>query len=63
MQYNEVICDDNKVKAVKSLLKLYRKVLHSVNNHLVYLDEEIYVSSRKHLSDIVDGLVIFETQT
>ncbi len=63
MQYNEVVCDNNKVKAVKSLLKLYRKVLHSVNNHLVYLDEEIYVSSRKHLSDIVDGLLIFETHT
>lgn len=61
MRNIEVVCDKERIKAVKSLLKLYRKVLHSVNNHLAYLDGETYASSRKHLSEIVDGLIIFET--
>ncbi len=50
----------NKLKNVKALLKLYRKVLYSVNNNLYYLDEEVYVNSRRHLSDLVDSLVEFE---
>jgi hypothetical protein len=52
----------NKLKNVKALLKLYRKVLYSVNNNLYYLDEEVYVNSRRHLSDLVDSLVEFETK-
>lgn len=48
-------------KNVKALLKLYRKVLFSVNNSLCYLDEEVYVNSRKHLTDLIDPLIEFET--
>lgn len=62
MKNTEVVCNKDRIKAIKSLLKLYRKVLHSVNNHLAYLDGETYASSRKHLSDIVNGLIIFENQ-
>lgn len=62
MTFSLNLLDKNREKTVKSLLKLYRKILHSVNNNLVYLDTEVYVSSRKHLSDIVEGLVPFETQ-
>ena len=51
-----------KLQNVKALLKLYRKILHSVNNNLYYLDEEVYVTSRRHLSDLVNSLVEFETQ-
>lgn len=49
------------LKSVKALLKLYRRVLHSVNNEIVYLDDEIYTNSRKHLSELVNSLVSFET--
>lgn len=62
MGEKRIICDKNKVQTVKSLLKLYRKILHGVNNGLVYLDDEVYVNSRKHLADIVEGLVPFETK-
>lgn len=62
MNKNNVLSDKEKEKSIKSLLKLYRKILHTVNNNLVYLDDEVYVSSRKHLSDIVEGLVPFETK-
>ena len=48
-------------KSVKALLRLYRKVLHNVNNEIVYLDELTYTTSRKHLSDLVNSLVEFET--
>lgn len=51
-----------KLQNVKALLKLYRSILHSVNNNLYYLDEEFYVNSRRHLSDLVNSLVEFETQ-
>lgn len=51
-----------KLHNVKALLKLYRSILHSVNNNLYYLDEEVYVNSRRHLSDLVNSLVEFETQ-
>ena len=44
-------------KSVKALLRLYRKVLHNVNNEIVYLDELTYTTSRKHLSDLVNSLV------
>lgn len=56
------INDKEKEKTIKSLLKLYRTILHIVNNKLVLLDNEVYVTSRKHLSDIVEGLVPFETK-
>ena len=56
------INDKDKEKTIKSLLKLYRTILHIVNNKLVLLDNEVYVTSRKHLSDIVEGLVPFETK-
>ena len=62
MNSNTIVCDKNKEKMIRSLLKLYRKILHTVNNNLVFLDEEVYVSSRKHLSDIVEGLVLFESK-
>ena len=48
-------------KSVKALLRLYRKVLHNVNNEIVYLDELTYTTSRKHLSDLVNSLVEYET--
>ncbi len=51
-----------KLQNVKALLKLYRKILHSVNINLYYLAEEVYVTSRRHLSDLVNSLVEFETQ-
>ena len=31
-------CDKSKAKAMKSLLRLYRRVLHNVNNRIFYLD-------------------------
>lgn len=34
-------------KSVKALLRLYRKVLHNVNNEIVYLDELTYTTSLK----------------
>ena len=62
MGEKEIFNEKNKEKTVKSLLKLYRKILHGVNNGLVYLDDEVYVNSRRHLADIVEGLVPFETK-
>lgn len=62
MLLKEYKCSTEQEKTIKSLLKSYRKVLHNVNNNLVYLDDETFVNSRKHLSDLVNGLVIFETQ-
>lgn len=62
MGERKITSDTNKEKTVKSLLKLYRKILHGVNNGLVYLDDEVYVNCRKHLADIVEGLVPFETK-
>ena len=53
-------CSKETISAVKSLLSLYRKVLHNVNNRIVYLDEDIYTTSRKHLSEFVNSLVDFE---
>lgn len=58
----QIVCGKKQQKATKSLLKLYRKVLHSVNNGLVYLDDEIYATSRKHLSDLVDSIMCFESK-
>lgn len=57
-----LVCGKKQIKSTKALLKLYRKVLHSVNNELVYLDDEVYVNSRKHLSELVNSFVPFETQ-
>ena len=54
-------CDKNKAKAMKSLLGLYRRVLHNVNNKIYYLDELTYTTSRKHLTDLVGSLVEYET--
>lgn len=54
-------CDKNKAKAMKSLLGLYRRVLHNVNNKIYYLDELTYTTSRKHLTDLVGSLVECET--
>lgn len=62
MSNTNLVFGKNKLKNVKALLKLYRKILYSVNNNLYYLDEEVYVSSRRHLSDLVCSLVEFETQ-
>ena len=62
MSNTNLVLGKNKHKNVKALLKLYRKILHSVNNNLCYLDEEVYVNSRRHLSDLVNSLVEFETQ-
>lgn len=56
------ISDKEKEKTVKSVLKLYRVINHIVNNKLVYLEKELYTTSRKQLSDIVEGLVPFETK-
>ena len=53
-------CSKETVSAVKTLLSLYRKVLHNVNNRIVYLDEDIYTTSRKHLSEFINSLVDFE---
>ena len=50
-----------RTKSIKALLRLYRKVLHNVNNEIVYLDELTYTTSRKHLSDLVNSLVEYET--
>lgn len=58
----DFLCSDNQSKSVKALLKLYRRVLHNVNNEIVYLDEYTYTTSRKHLSELVDTLIEFETQ-
>lgn len=54
-------CDKSKAKAMKSLLRLYRRVLHNVNNRIYYLDEMTYTTSRKHLTDLVGSLVEIET--
>lgn len=54
-------CDKSKAKAMKSLLRLFRRVLHNVNNRIFYLDEMTYVTSRKHLTDLVGSFVEFET--
>ena len=54
-------CDKSKAKAMKSLLRLYRRVLHNVNNRIFYLDEMTYDTSRKHLSDLVCSYVKIET--
>lgn len=62
MGEKEIFNEKYKEKTVKSLLKLYRKILHGVNNGLVYLDDEVYVNTRRHLADIVEGLVPFETK-
>ena len=62
MSNTNLVFGKNKLKNVKALLKLYRKILYSVNNNLYYLDEEVYVNSRRHLSDLVCSLVEFETQ-
>jgi hypothetical protein len=56
------ISDKEKEKTVKSVLKLYRIINHIVNNKLVYLENELYTTSRKQLLDIVEGLVPFETK-
>lgn len=63
MENIRLVCGKIQVKNVKALLKLYRKILYSVNNNLYYLDEEVYVSSRKHLFELVDPLVEFETKS
>ena len=57
-----LISDKEKEKTVKSVLKLYRIINHIVNNKLVYLENELYTTSRKQLLDIVEGLVPFETK-
>ena len=62
MNSTKPVCGKARLKNVKTLLKLYRKILYSVNNNLYYLDEEVYVNSRRHLSDLVDSLVEFETK-
>ena len=56
------ISDKDKEKTVKSILKLYRVINHIVNNKLVHLDNELYATSRSRLSDIVEGLLPFETR-
>jgi hypothetical protein len=53
-------CTAEQTKKTKALLKLYRNVLHNVNNHIVYLDDTVYTTSRKHLADFVGSLVDFE---
>ena len=55
--------NERQLEATKSLLKLYKTVLHNVHNELYYLDELTYITSRKHLTDLVGGLVEFEIQT
>jgi len=62
MENVRLVCGKTQLKNAKALLKLYRKILYSVNNNLYYLDEEVYVNSRKHLFDLVNSLVEFETQ-
>lgn len=58
----DTVGSKDKEKTIKSLLKLYRTILHIVNNGLVLLNDEMYVTSRKHLSDIIEGLMPFETK-
>ncbi len=53
-------CTAEQTKKTKALLKLYRNVLHNVNNNIVYLDDTVYTNSRKHLSDFVGSLIEFE---
>lgn len=55
--------NERQLEATKSLLKLYKTVLHNVHNELYYHDELTYITSRKHLTDLVGGLVEFEIQT
>lgn len=63
MRYGEFNITKKQFEATKSLLKLYNAVLHNVSNELVYLDELTYETSRKHLADLVGGLVEFEIQS
>jgi len=53
-------CTAEQTKNTKAILKLYRSVLHNVNNNIVYLDDTVYTTSRKHLADFVGSLVDFE---
>ena len=53
-------CTAEQTKSTKALLKLYRRVLHNVNNNIVYLDSTVYTESRKHLSDFIGSLIDFE---
>jgi hypothetical protein len=62
MNNTNMVFSRKRLNNVKALLKLYRKILYSVNNNLCYLDDEVYVNSRKHLTDLVDPLVEFETK-
>lgn len=59
MKYNSTIWNEGKIRGVKSVLKLYRKILHSMNNDLVYLDEELYINSSKHIAEVINGNTIF----
>ena len=47
----------NIVHNTELLLKLYRKVEFAVKCHLRELDEELYVTERKRLSDFVHNLI------
>ena len=56
-------CTKENIKATKSFLELYRRVLHNVNNEIVYLDDYTYTTSRKHLADFVNSLVDYNPVT
>lgn len=56
-------CTKENIKATKSFLSLYRRVLHSVNNEIVFLDDFTYTTSRKHLADFVNSLVDYTATT
>ena len=62
MRNKKNLITGEQLEATKSLLKLYKTVLQNVNNRLYDLDELTYVTTRKHLTDLVGGLVEFEIQ-
>ena len=47
----------NIVHNTELLLKLYRKVAFAVKCHLKEIDEELYITERKQLSDFVHELI------
>ena len=54
--------DENILNNTELLLKLYKKVLFRVKQKAAQLDEECYITDRKHLADLVDSLIDDDTQ-
>ena len=45
----------------ETLLELYRKVKFRLENHLMDIDEELYMEDRKHLTSLLHEIVDFDT--